>query len=79
MKHFDSLSLDERMGIVEKGTFAEMINYFNFNIYLHVLPYGEFAEVWYSIKLKEVTDVRIIETDDELLKWLNRINLNLDL
>lgn len=78
MKNFDSLSLDDRLYLVQQGKLAETINYYNFNIHLHVLPTGQFAEVWYSIKLKEVTDVRIISTDDELLKWLNRIHMSIE-
>jgi hypothetical protein len=78
MKDFDSLSLDERAEVViSKGKLSESLDYFNFQLQLYILPDGSFAEIWYSPKLKDLTDIKLIN-DDELQKWLNRIRLPRD-
>lgn len=75
MKNFDALSLDDRAGIVSEGNFLLSMDYYGFTLNLYILPNNFYAEVWYSIRERDIVDIRLSENGD-FDKWLNRIDLS---
>ena len=76
MAEFESLSLEDRAGIVLDGTCLLTMKFDDYLLKLFILENNHFAEVWFCSDRNEIVEINLAGKK-ALTKWLERIDLTM--
>jgi hypothetical protein len=72
---FNTLSIEDRLAIVwDMGLYLDSVNYYRYKAYLYALG-SFFVEIFYHQDSAQIEKVEIA-SEDNLIKYLNRIDIN---